>query len=171
MLPGCRPSEARALRVGNVNLELGQVFGECLPAPEEGGRGRGGTPSRFTRNSLPGSGQATPGPSRAPGCFRIPWTGAEYAESALKRVWDNVRKAAGVIREGGPIQCGGPSHHSVVAILRASRGRSDRYPAMDRVWPPREFRPHPGEEEGHEEAMATIRKLPSLEALRRIGLP
>ena len=32
-------------------------------------------------------------------------------------------------------------------------------------------RPHPGEEESHEEIMAAIRKLPSLEALREVGLP
>jgi hypothetical protein len=49
------------------------------------------------------------------------------------------------------------------------QGRSERYPAMDRV--SRELRPIPGEEEGHEEIMAAIRKLSSLEALRGIGLP
>ncbi len=42
---------------------------------------------------------------------------------------------------------------------------------MGRVGGPRarEFRSHPGEEEGHEEAMAAIRKLPPLEALQGIG--
>ena len=47
MLPGCRPSKARALRVGDVKLELGQVtisarFSGNVCHPQRKGGGAGG---------------------------------------------------------------------------------------------------------------------------------
>ena len=114
MLQGCRPGEARALRVKDVNLRdsmmtISATFSDGLYREKR--KGRGAKPyeipihpemmefiSERVKNNLPEA-----------YLFVNPRTGGHYSETMMKRVWDAIKKRAGIVK---PIKLCDASRHS-----------------------------------------------------------
>jgi integrase len=119
MLHGCRPAEARALRVKDVDLAgrtisisatfSGQVFREKR-------KGRGARPlalpihpeawvyiDQRVKSALPGA-----------WLFPNPRTGQAYSEQAIRRLWEGVRQRAGISKE---LRLYDATRHSVASQL------------------------------------------------------
>jgi integrase len=103
MLQGCRPGEGRALRCKDVNLRdsmitVSATFSEGVYREKRKGRGAKSYNipihsemmefiSDRVKNNLPEA-----------YVFINPNTGRYYAETTLKRVWDNIKKKAGIVK-------------------------------------------------------------------------
>jgi len=103
MLQGCRPGEARALRCKDVNLRdsmiiVSATFSDGVYREKRKGRGAKSYeipihPEMLdfffdrVKNNLPEA-----------YIFVNPLTGGHYSETTLKRVWDNIKKKAGIVK-------------------------------------------------------------------------
>ena len=103
MLQGCRPGEARALRCKDVSLRdsvitFSATFSDGVYREKRKGRGAKSYEipihpemldfiSDRVKNNLPEA-----------YVFVNPHTGRYYAETTLKRVWDNIKKKAGIVK-------------------------------------------------------------------------
>jgi integrase len=103
MLHGCRPGEGRALRCKDVNLRDSAITFSATFSKgiyREKRKGRGAKPysipihpemmefiSERVKNNLPEA-----------YVFINPRTGRHYCETTLKRVWDDIRKRAGIVK-------------------------------------------------------------------------
>lgn len=121
-LHGCRPGEARALRIQDLNLGAG-IITICSTFSgrvfREKRKGRGSKP--YTMPIHPEmmdfvarrAGQALPGAY----LFINPRNGGPYTENKLRRVWDAARKAAGL---DSSLRLYDATRHSCASQLRAA---------------------------------------------------
>jgi integrase len=119
MLHGCRPSEARALKVKDVNLKnqtitisanfSGRVYREKR-------KGRGAKPVTVPIHPEMTDYVSDRVNGNLPGAFLFvnPRTGQHYSENRLRRVWEAVRTAA---KMGGDLRLYDATRHSFASQL------------------------------------------------------
>ncbi len=122
MLHGCRPAEARALKIKDVDwpsrtITISATFSKGIYREHRKGRGTKPYQVPIHPESADFIGQRVRECLPGAWLFINPRNDRPYHESALRRLWDRVRKAAGLDKT---LRLYDASRHSVATQLRAS---------------------------------------------------
>jgi len=103
MLHGCRPGEARALRCKDINLRdstitFSATFSNGIYREKRKGRGAKSYEIPIHPEMLEFISERVKSNLPEAYVFINPCTGRHYADTTLKRVWDDIRKRAGIVK-------------------------------------------------------------------------